>query len=183
MNLLFLFHPQAEPKTHPKYISGVCKVCLHDPDRCILPYLMQSISCWRKNNGKTTQHVFFKEHIWKSDWEEMMDKTGECAILKTQNFCIGMCYICIHTGIHMKNQKLKLQNLGSLKATFSEKNSLLKTWDMETTTRKRHYPFKSSVLLEHSAKNLKETCGHIWLNWTLGKQGFGNRRWESEGLH
>ena len=31
MNLSFLFHPQAESKTQPKYISGVCKICLHDP--------------------------------------------------------------------------------------------------------------------------------------------------------
>lgn len=53
---------------------------------------------------------------------------------------------------------------------------------METPMRKNHYPFESSVLLEHSTRNLEERCGHVWLNWTLGKQGLGNCRWDPEGL-
>lgn len=66
MNLSFLFHPQAESKTHPKYISGVCKVCLHDPIQ-VYSSLFHAINIplKKKQQNNFSAYIFQRTHLGK----------------------------------------------------------------------------------------------------------------------
>lgn len=70
--LLFLFHPQAEFKTHPKYISGVCKVGLHDP-RQVYSSLFDAINIplkkkqWKNYPACVFQRTHLEKRLGRDD--------------------------------------------------------------------------------------------------------------------
>lgn len=67
MNLLFLFYLQTEFKTHPKYVSGVYKVCLHDPKQVYSSLLeVINIPLKKKQWKNYPAHVFQRPHLEKS---------------------------------------------------------------------------------------------------------------------